>query len=135
MAQVAIEKMILENSGDPLDHVGLHELARGFFTWKAYKALESIRMDGNFHSSLFDFLLSMNGSNSAGVWVKDWARTCGVDVILRFEQILKDANFYQGILVSNEFSKEARSLAEKAGITLLSRGELVSIFHNNQIEP
>ncbi|MFW9915714.1 MAG: restriction endonuclease [Candidatus Thorarchaeota archaeon] len=135
--------MILENSVDPLDHVGLHELARGFFSWKAYKALESIRMDGNLHSSLFDFLLSMNGCNSPekfqlekiGVWVKDWARTCGVDVILRFEQILKDANFNQGILVSNEFSREARSLAEKAGITLLSRGELVSIFHTNQIEP
>ncbi|MHA2271528.1 MAG: restriction endonuclease [Candidatus Hodarchaeales archaeon] len=130
--------MILENTGDPLDQVGLHDLARGFFTWKAYKALESIRMDGNYHSSLFDFLLSMNGSNSPeqlGVWVKDWARTCGVDVIHRFEQILKDANFHQGILVSNEFSKEARLLAKKAGILLLSRGELVSIFHNNQIEP
>ncbi len=120
-----------------LNEVQLRDLIRTFFQWKSFSVQESVSIPGNSGNHEFDFLLS-SGSESPqiGVLLKDWGRTCGVNVILQFEQVVKDArpNVHQGMLVANQFSSSARSLAEKAGILLLSRGELVSIFRNQRIE-
>lgn len=133
--------MALELPIDNLGQISLQELARGFFMWKAFQVRESVLVQGNLQSYRFDFLLSRNSPSTPlqvadiGVKVIDWARTCGVNVILHFEQMLEDVQpaIPQGMVVSNRFSSSARSLATKAGITLLSRGELVSIYRNQQI--
>ncbi|MFX0115022.1 MAG: restriction endonuclease [Candidatus Hodarchaeota archaeon] len=135
--------MGLSKSDGNLDHLGLRELARGFFEWKSFGVRESIPLQGNSGAYEFDFLLSQRGEQVSesladlGVLVKDWARTCGVNVILQFEHIMKDVSpaVHQGMLIANQFSSSARALAEKAGLLLLSRGELVSIYRTNQIEP
>ncbi len=136
-------KMGIMQTDDNLDQVSLRDLARGFFEWKSFGVKESIPLQGNSGAYEFDFLISQQGKSTPnsfaefGVLVKDWARTCGVNVILQFEHIVKDVHpaVHQGMLIANQFSSCARALAEKAGLLLLSRGELISIYRTNQIEP
>ena len=135
-------QMVLSKSAGNLDGVSLRDLARKFFEWKSFVVHESESIQGKFNAHKFDFLVSQDKQPSPeiladiGVLVKDWARTCGINVILQFEQIVKDVRpaIRQGMLVGNQFSSSARSLAEKAGILLLSRGELISIYRTHQIQ-
>ncbi|MFX0117665.1 MAG: restriction endonuclease [Candidatus Hodarchaeota archaeon] len=133
--------MGLSKTDENLDQICLRDLARGFFEWKSFGVRESIPLQGNLGAYEFDFLLSQKEDMPSdaladfGVLVKDWARTCGVNVILQFEHIMKDMHpiIHQGMLIANQFSSSARALAEKAGVLLLSRGELISIYRTNQI--
>lgn len=90
-------------------------------------------VDRNFHhhgDSRLNLLIQ-NGSddNPIGVIIKDWKRAVGVDIIIRSEQVLKD-NRYLGkvLIIANVFSDPARSLAEKIGIFLLTRNDLLRIL-------
>lgn len=131
------------NVDENFDHICLRDLARRFFEWKSFGVRETIPLQGNSGAYEFDFLLSQKDELPSdvlaefGVLVKDWARTCGVNVILQFEHIMEDVRpaVHQGMLIANQFSSSARALADKAGLLLLSRGELVSIYRTNQIEP
>ncbi len=71
-----------------------------------------------------------NGDNTGiGVVIKDWKRAVGVDIVIRAEQIAKTSRLISKILiVSNLFSDPARSLAEKIGIFLLTRNDLIRII-------
>ena len=89
--------------------------------------------DRNFHrhgDSRIDLLIQ-NGDEEecVGVVIKDWKRAVGVDIVIRAEQILKDNRFLAKILiVANFFSDPARSLAERIGIFLLTRNDLMRIL-------
>ncbi|MHA1972030.1 MAG: restriction endonuclease [Candidatus Hodarchaeales archaeon] len=79
-------------------------------------------------------LLIQNGDDdeSIGVIIKDWRRSVGVDIIIRAEHVLKDNRSLAKILiVANHFSDPARFLAEKIGIFLLTRGDLIRILSLN----
>jgi len=90
-------------------------------------------VDRNFHH-LGDSrlnLLIQNGSNDdpIGVIIKDWKRAVGVDIIIRSEQVLKDnRSLGKVLIIANVFSDPARSLAEKIGIFLLTRNDLLRIL-------
>ncbi|MFW9916654.1 MAG: restriction endonuclease [Candidatus Thorarchaeota archaeon] len=127
--------MTLSKAVETFDHLSLQDLARRFFERLACEVRESVSVKGNCNFYEFDFLLSRKStaedSLTIGVVVKDWARSCGINVIIDFEHVLKDmqSTIQRGLLVTNQVSSMARLLAQKAGILLLSRGELVSIFH------
>ena len=74
-----------------------------------------------------------NGSDKGiGVVIKDWKRAVGVDIVIRAEQIAKTSRVISKILiVSNFFSDPARSLAEKIGIFLLTRSDLIRILSSD----
>ena len=71
-----------------------------------------------------------NGDNTGiGVVIKDWKRAVGVDIVIRAEQIAKTSRLiFKILIVSNLFSDPARSLAEKIGIFLLTRNDLLRII-------
>ena len=63
-----------------------------------------------------------------GIIVKDWARSCGYNVILEAERLQANTPGLAKIMVvANRFSATARELAEKLGILTLTNGELISI--------
>jgi len=75
-----------------------------------------------------------NGSEneSIGVLIKDWKRAVGVDIIIRAEQVMKASRYINKMLIiSNVFSDPARSLAEKIGIFLLTRNDLLKILSSD----
>ncbi len=79
-----------------------------------------------------DILIQNGDDTGIGVVIKDWKRAVGVDIIIRAEQIAKTSRLISKILiVSNLFSDPARSLAEKIGIFLLTRRDLIRIISSD----
>ncbi|MFX0174170.1 MAG: restriction endonuclease [Candidatus Hodarchaeota archaeon] len=69
------------------------------------------------------------GNEGIGVIIKDWKRAVGVDIIIRSEQIMKASRaITKMLIISNFFSDPARSLAEKIGIFLFTRSDLLRIL-------
>ncbi|MHA2204069.1 MAG: restriction endonuclease [Candidatus Hodarchaeales archaeon] len=69
-------------------------------------------------------------SEYIGVIVRDWKRVVGVGQIHKAEELLQACPELSrvSIISSMGFSYSATRLAEKAGIGLISRGELVSLL-------
>lgn len=79
-----------------------------------------------------NFLIQNGDDTGIGVVIKDWKRAVGVDIVIRAEQIAKTSRLISKILiVSNLFSDPARSLAEKIGIFLLTRSDLMRIISSD----
>ena len=79
-------------------------------------------------------LLIQNGSDddTIGVIIKDWKRAVGVDIIIRSEQIMKDnRSLSKMLIVANYFSDPARFLAEKIGLFLLTRSDILRILSSD----
>jgi len=79
-----------------------------------------------------NFVLKRLNSKSEyiGVIVRDWKRVVGVDQIHKAEELTQACPDLSRILVASSkgFSYSANRLAEKIGIGLISRGELISIL-------
>ncbi len=69
-------------------------------------------------------------SELIGVIIRDWKRVVGVGQIHKAEELLKACPKLSRVLIisSMGFSYSATRLAEKIGIGLMSRGELVSLL-------
>lgn len=80
-----------------------------------------------------EFVIQNGADNEGiGVIIKDWKRAVGVDIIIRTEQILIENRWLSKILiVSNFFSDPARALADKIGIFLLTRNDLIRILSSD----
>jgi len=71
-----------------------------------------------------------NTNDFVGIIVRDWKRTVGISEIHRAEELmLKCSEIPKIMLVSSMgFSSAAKQQAEKAGIDLLTRKEIISLL-------
>ena len=78
----------------------------------------------------WDFVIQNGADNEGiGITIKDWRRAVGVDIIIRAEKLMKSSRFITKVLlISNHFSDPARSLAERIGIILLTKNDLIEIL-------
>ena len=85
----------------------------------------------------WDFVIQNdNEKESIGITIKDWRRAVGVDIVIRAEQMMKASRYVSKVLlVSNHFSDPARSLAEKIGIFLLTKNDMVDILSTSSEDP
>jgi len=58
------------------------------------------------------------------VLVKDWKRTVGINVIIRFDNYTEKKKFSNPIFVASRLSEHVKAYAARRGITLLSRLEI-----------
>ena len=78
----------------------------------------------------WDFVIQ-NGADKEGIGItiKDWRRAVGVDIIIRAEKLMKSCRLINKVLlISNHFSDPARSLAERIGIILLTKNDIIDII-------
>ncbi|UCE12798.1 MAG: restriction endonuclease [Candidatus Heimdallarchaeota archaeon] len=105
------------------------EALDGFVTLHPMQVLKHPLAD-----SRLSFVLTRVGSKSKteyiGVIIRDWKRTVGVGQIHKAEELLQTCPKLDRVLIVSSlgFSYSASRLAEKVGIGLISRGELVSLF-------
>ncbi|MBS7615087.1 restriction endonuclease [Candidatus Bathyarchaeota archaeon] len=59
------------------------------------------------------------------VRVKDWNRTVGVNIVINMDKASQCAGFSNPILVAEKFSEHAKAYANRRGIVLLSRFEIM----------
>jgi galactitol-specific phosphotransferase system IIB component len=119
------EQMSSEEKTEPKAPSALVELAIRFFKKEGFKveqkdtALEGV----SGVSRKFD-LIVQKGRVAQGVWIRDWNRTIGVNVIINIDKASEDVSLSTPIIIGEKFSDHAKSYANRRKITLLAKRQI-----------
>ena len=69
-------------------------------------------------------LIVQKGRVEQGVWIRDWDRTIGVNVIINVDKASEDVGLSSPIIVGEKFSDHAKSYANRRKITLLTKRQM-----------
>lgn len=105
----------------------LMDMAVKYFKKEGYKINgENVMMEG--HSGVmrhFD-LVVQKGRQEQGVWVRDWNRTIGVNVIINLDTASDDVELGAPIMIGEKFSDHAKSYSNRRKISLLTKQKIGS---------
>lgn len=76
-------------------------------------------------SRKFD-LIVQKGHVQQGVWVRDWNRTIGVNLVINIDKASEDVGLSSPILVGEKFSDHAKAYANRRKVTLLVKQKMLS---------
>ena len=98
-----------------------------YFKKEGYKInSENAELEG--HSGVtrhFD-LIVQKGRLEQGVWVRDWNRTIGVNVIINLDMFSEDVGLSSPIMIGEKFSDHAKSYCNRRKLTLLTKQKIGS---------
>ncbi|HVP26595.1 MAG TPA: restriction endonuclease [Candidatus Bathyarchaeia archaeon] len=85
---------------------------------------EAIALEGfSGVSSRFD-LIVQKGRVAQGVWIRDWNRTIGVNLVINIDKASEDVRLSNPIVVGDKFSDHAKSYANRRKIMLLTKKQI-----------
>ncbi len=103
----------------------LAQLAAQYFEKKGYKIeQEETTLEGYSGISREFDLMVQRGRLAQGVWIKDWKRTIGVNVIINLDKASEDVGLRNPIIIGEKFSDHAKSYANRRKITLLTKSRM-----------
>jgi hypothetical protein len=107
----------------------LIELAVKYFKKEGYKVhKENVVMEGySGQTRQFD-LIVQKGRQEQGVWVRDWNRTVGVNLIISLDTSSEDVGLGSPIMIADKFSDHAKSYSNRRKITLLTKQKMGSFM-------
>jgi len=111
-----------------MSRVSLIELAAKYFRQNGYKIEENTVLEG--FSGLprkFDMVIR-KGKEQRSVWIKDWKRTVGVNIVINMDKASEDVGLPKPIMISEKFSGHAKAYANRRGITLLSKRQILRML-------
>jgi hypothetical protein len=105
----------------------LTDLAVAYFKKEGYKVNgENVMMEGRSGVMRhFDFVVQ-KGRQEQGVWVRDWNRTIGVNVIINLDTSSDDVELGAPIMIGEKFSDHAKSYSNRRKISLLTKQKIGS---------
>lgn len=93
-----------------------------YFKKKGYKIKsEETTLEGYSGTSRKFDLIVQSGRSAQGVWIKDWKRTIGVNIVISLDKACEDVGLSKPIIIGEKFSDHARSYANRRKITLLTK--------------
>ena len=102
----------------------LANLAIKYFRQNGYRIeRDAILEGGSGLSHKFDLLIN-KGRERRSVWIKDWKRTVGVNMVINIDRATEDVGITKPIVISDKFSGHAKAYANRRGITLLSKRQI-----------
>jgi hypothetical protein len=103
----------------------LMELAIRYFRREGYKVeREATTLEGfSGISRKFD-LIVQKGRVTQAVWIRNWNRTIGVNVIIGLDKASEDVSLSNPILIGEKFSDHAKSYANRRKIMLLTKRQI-----------
>jgi len=114
-----------EEQPEPKSH--LLELAIGYFKKEGYKVnRENVVLEGFSGENRHFDLIVQKGRIEQGVWVRDWNRTIGVNVIICLDTSSEDVRLGSPIMIGDKFSDHAKSYSNRRKITLLTKQKIDS---------
>ena len=108
-----------------MSRLSLANLAVKYFRQNGYRTEKDTIMEGV--SGLlrkFDLIIR-RGKEKRSVWIKDWNRTVGVNMIINIDKAAEDVGFPKPIIIAEKFSGHAKAYANRRGITLLSKRQIL----------
>ena len=96
-----------------------------YFKKEGYKVNQDMEALEGFSgiSRKFD-LLVQRGRVTQGVWIRDWNRTIGVNVVINIDKASDDVGLSSPIIIGDKFSDHAKSYANRRKITLLGKKQV-----------
>lgn len=103
----------------------LAELATQYFKKEGYKVEQNTTTLEGFSgiSRKFD-LIVQKGRAVQGVWMRDWDRTIGVNIVINLDKASEDVGLSNPILIGEKFSDHAKAYANRRKIILLTKRQM-----------
>jgi hypothetical protein len=73
-------------------------------------------------------LIVQKGRDEQVVWIRDWNRTIGVNVIIGLDTASADVQMPNPIMIGDKFSDHAKSYSNRRKITLLTKQKLTTSY-------
>ncbi len=108
-----------------MSRVSLIELATKYFRQNGYKVEKDAVLEGFSGLPRRFNLIIRKGKEQRSVWIKDWKRTVGVNMVINMDKASEDVGFPKPIMISEKFSGHAKAYANRRGITLLSKRQIM----------
>jgi len=103
----------------------LIDLSVRYFKKEGYKVShENAILEGFTGISRRFDLIVQKGRMEQGVWIRDWNRTIGVNVIIGLDMASDDVGLSNPIMIGEKFSDHAKSYSNRRKITLLTRQKI-----------
>ncbi len=103
----------------------LLDLALKYFRQKGYKIeKDAVREGSSGLSRKFD-LLVQRGKEQKLIWLREWKRTVGVNMVINMDKAAADVGLPNPIMIAEKFSGHAKAYANRRGITLLAKREIM----------
>ncbi|MCX8171397.1 MAG: restriction endonuclease [Candidatus Bathyarchaeota archaeon] len=99
-------------------------LAIRYFNRRGYTVDENPPRGDDSPRRSFDLIIR-RGSEVHPVWIKDWNRTVGVNIIINIDKIAQSLGFPSPILVAGKFSEHAKAYANRRGIRLITKSDIL----------
>jgi hypothetical protein len=120
---VSVEK------GQPVGRSRLVEMAIFYFEKKGFKVNSENAMIEGYNSGgarFFDLIIEKKDSRygEQGVWIRDWNRTIGINVIIALDNAAEDAELTSPIIVGDKFSSHAKAYAKRRKIEILTKQDI-----------
>ena len=114
-----------EQEAKPKSASNLVQAALHYFKKDGYRVEQNATTLEGFSgvSRGFD-LIVQKGRVEQGVWIRDWNRTIGVNVIINIDKASEDVGLASPIIVGEKFSDHAKSYANRRKITLLTKRQI-----------
>ena len=107
----------------------LVNLAMSYFKKEGYKVKgESVSIEGDSGVLRRFDLIVQKGRDEQVVWIRDWNRTIGVNVIINLDTAAADVKMLNPIMIGEKFSDHAKSYSNRRKITLLTKQKLTTSF-------
>ncbi len=97
------------------------DLALKYFRQKGYKIEQDAVREGS--SGLprrFDLFVE-RGKEQKLVWLREWKRTVGVNMVINMDKAAEDVGLPNPIMIAEKFSGHAKAYANRRGLILLTR--------------
>jgi hypothetical protein len=122
-------RLVVSGTEKPKLSTRLVDIAIGYFKKEGYKLKgEAVGIEGD--SGVlrhFDFIVQ-KGRDEQVVWLRDWNRTIGVNVIIGLDTAAADVKMPNPIMIGEKFSDHAKSYSNRRKITLLTKQKLTTSF-------
>jgi hypothetical protein len=114
-----------EPEAKPKSSSGLVQASIQYFKKEGYRIEQSVTTLEGFSGVQREFdLIVQKGRVEQGVWIRDWNRTIGVNVIINVDKASEDVGLSSPIVVGEKFSDHAKSYANRRKITLLTKRQI-----------
>jgi len=121
-----LEGVILSEANKPSGS-RLMDLALSYFKKEGYKVKsEATNLDGFSGVTHYFDLIVQKGKEEQVVWVRDWNRTIGVNIIIGLDTASSDVGLANPIMIGEKFSDHAKSYSNRRKIMLLTRQKMIS---------
>jgi hypothetical protein len=117
----------LSTDEQPKPRSHLAEMTISYFKKEGFKInYENATMEGQSGISRRFDLIVQKGRYEQGVWIRDWNRTIGVNVIITLDTSSEDVGLTNPIMVGEKFSDHAKSYSNRRKIMLLTKQKIES---------